>query len=623
MWRAVLAWLALLAAPALAQSAPPDCVARVTGVRAAIAGAGGERPADGPAWRTVTLPDNWESRWPGHSGSVWYRVDWRHGCDGAPAGQAALALESIVMAGEVYLNDDLLWRDASLVEPLSRSWNMPRYWRLPESSVRAGANQLWIRVTGVAGQTPGLGPVHLGEPQALAREHALRWWRNRTLFQVNLVISATLGALFFFLWAMKPQQSSHGWYALTAFFWVLFCANVLAVSPWPFGTTLMAARANTAALILHIACFCLFTWRFGGQSWPRLEKALWLAVAVMLAAAIGVPDAAVAPMQRTIVLTMSALFFLNCLQSAIHAVRSRDREQMLLAACLVVFLGAALHDLLLIFKRIDGDRSYIPYTSIAVLVAMSAVLGLRHARGLRRIERFNHELERSVARARAELASTLAREHELALANSRLQDRLEIARDLHDGLGGSLVRMTAAVEQAAEPLQHRQVLAMLNLLRNDLRQTIDNGASADMTPPATPRAWIAPLRHRYTQLFDELGLAVRWDVPAAWHGAPSALQCLALTRLIEEALTNVVKHSRAQRVRVALRQPEPGELVVEIEDDGVGFDVEAVRAANLSVGVRSMATRLARVGGTLDIASAPGRTRLLARLATPAAATIT
>lgn len=612
----MLAWLALLAAPAMAQPDAADCVARVLEVRAAQAGPGGERPADGPAWRTVSLPDDWDSRWPQYSGAVWYRIDWRHGCGGAPAGQAALAVESIVMAGEIHLNDDLLWRDASLVEPLSRSWNMPRYWRLPQSSVRDGLNTLWIRVTGVAGQTPGLGPAHLGEPEALLRDHEMREWRNRTLFQVNLVISATLGALFFFLWAMQPRQSSHGWYALTALFWVLFCANVLAVSPWPFGTTLMAARANTVALTLHIACFCLFTWRFAGQSWPRLEKALWFAVAVMLAAAIGVPDTAVATMQRVIVLAVSALFYLNCLQFAVHAVRSRDREQMLLAVCLVIFLGAALHDLLLVLKLIGG-LSLIPYTSVAALAGMSAVLGLRHARGVRRIERFNHELEISVGRARAELATTLAREHELALANSRLQDRLEIARDLHDGLGGSLVRMTAAVEQAGEPLRNRQVLSMLNLLRNDLRQTIDNGASADMTPPATPREWIAPLRHRYTQLFDELGVAVRWDVPGAWDGTPSALQCLALTRLIEEALTNVVKHSRARRVGVTLRQPAHGQLELEIEDDGVGFDVDAVRRANLSVGVRSMATRIARVGGALDIASAPGRTRLCARLSLP------
>ena len=97
-------------------------------------------------------------------------------------------------------------------------------------------------------------------------------------------------------------------------------------------------------------------------------------------------------------MALTALFCLNCLHFSIQALRGRDREQQLLAACLLVFLGAAVHDLLLLFKRIDG-LSYIPYTSIAVLMGMSAVQGLRHARSVRRIERFNEKLEISVQRA--------------------------------------------------------------------------------------------------------------------------------------------------------------------------------------------------------------------------------
>ena len=311
-------------------------------------------------------------------------------------------------------------------------------------------------------------------------------------------------------------------------------------------------------------------------------------------------------------MALTALFCLNCLHFSIQALRGRDREQQLLAACLLVFLGAAVHDLLLLFKRIDG-LSYIPYTSIAVLIGMSAVQGLRHARSVRRIERFNEELEISVQRARDELAVTLAREHELALAHSRLQDRLDIARDLHDGLGGSLVRMTALVEQSGAPLQNRQFLSMLNLLRNDLRQTIDSGASADMKPPATPREWIAPLRHRYTQLFDELGIEVRWDVPASWIVPPSALQCLALTRLIEEGRPTSSSTAAPGASRCAWRS-RPRALELMVEDDGAGFDVAAVCQAGISVGMRSMSTRIARVGGSLRIDSAPGRTRLTASL---------
>ncbi|WP_349291613.1 7TM diverse intracellular signaling domain-containing protein [Achromobacter sp. Marseille-Q0513] len=613
---AMLGLLALLILCGAARAAPADaagdCAARILDIRSAQALPDGARPADGPAWQPVTLPDDWSARWPGHTGKAWYRIDWR--CDGASRAPAALALESIIMAGEVYANDDLLWRDPSQSEPLSRSWNMPRYWRLPESAMRDGLNTIWVRVAGVADHHPGLGPVYLGKPEAIERGHELRVWRNRTLFHVNLTISAALGLFFFSLWILRPQQSSHGWYALTALFWVLFAANIVATSPWPFATTLAAARANAMALTLHISCFCMFTWRFAGRFRPRVERVMWAGVALSLAALAFVPDDFQPSAQFVIVMVLSALFCLNCLHFSIQALRGRDREQQLLAVCLLVFLGAAVHDLLLLFKQIDG-LSYIPYTSIAVLIGMSAVQGLRHARSVRRIERFNEELAVSVQRARDELAATLAREHELALAHSRLQDRLEIARDLHDGLGGSLVRMTALVEQSGEPLQNRQFLSMLNLLRNDLRQTIDSGASADMKPPATPREWIAPLRHRYTQLFDELGIEVRWDFPAAWTVPPSALQCLALTRLIEEGLTNVIKHSRAGRVAVRLAQSDPGLLELIVEDDGAGFDVAAVCQAGISVGMRSMSTRIARVGGSLQIDSAPGRTRLTASLA--------
>ena len=510
----LLALLLLCGARAATADAAGDCAARILDVRIAQALPDGARPADGPAWRPVTLPDDWSARWPGYTGKAWYRIDWR--CDGASRAPAALALESVIMAGEVYANDDLLWRDASQSEPLSRSWNMPRYWRLPESAMRDGVNTICAWPASPANIRGW--PVYLGEPEAIERGHEQRVWRNRTLFHVNLTISAALGLFFFSLWILRPQQSSHGWYALTALFWVLFAANIVATSPGPSPPRCRRARQRHGAdaahrLLLHVHLALR----------PPLPtsagKVMWVGVALSLAALAFVPDDVQPSAQFVIVMALTALFCLNCLHFSIQALRGRDREQQLLAACLLVFLGAAVHDLLLLFKRIDG-LSYIPYTSIAVLMGMSAVQGLRHARSVRRIERFNEKLEISVQRARDELAVTLAREHELALAHSRLQDRLDIARDLHDGLGGSLVRMTALVEQSGAPLQNRQFLSMLNLLRNDLRQTIDSGASADMKPPATPREWIAPLRHRYTQLFDELGIEVRWDVPASWVVRP-------------------------------------------------------------------------------------------------------
>ena len=201
------------------------------------------------------------------------------------------------------------------------------------------------------------------------------------------------------------------------------------------------------------------------------------------------------------------------------------------------------------------------------------------------------------------------------LANARQQDRLRLTHDLHDGLGGELVHMIASVEQGgSSALSRPQVLSMLKLIRNDLRQSIDSNNSAQVRVPATPQEWLAPLRRRFNDLFEALGIGCDWQFPQSWRTPPNALQYLALTRLIEEALTNVIKHSQARQVRLTLTQPEADALLLQIEDNGVGFDVQAVDASGLGIGMRSMAVRVARVGGLLGIESAPGRTALTARV---------
>lgn len=89
--------------------------------------------------------------------------------------------------------------------------------------------------------------------------------------------------------------------------------------------------------------------------------------------------------------------------------------------------------------------------------------------------------------------------------------------------------------------------------------------------------------------------------------------------MIEEALTNVIQRSLARQMRLTLAQPTPDALWLTIEDDGVDFEVQAVEASGLGIGMRSMAVRVAR-GGQLGIASQPGRTALTARVALAAEA---
>ena len=81
----------------------------------------GHTPSGG--WAPVVLPDAWHQRWPGHEGRVWYRLRFAVPADWPADRDVGLLMTYLNMAGAVTLDGVPIWRDASLSEPLSRSWN--------------------------------------------------------------------------------------------------------------------------------------------------------------------------------------------------------------------------------------------------------------------------------------------------------------------------------------------------------------------------------------------------------------------------------------------------------------------------------------------------------------------
>ena len=161
------------------------------------------------------------------------------------------------------------------------------------------------------------------------------------------------------------------------------------------------------------------------------------------------------------------------------------------------------------------------------------------------------------------------------------------------------------------PMSNQAFLGYLKVLRDDLRQILDTEASSTSKPAATPAQWLAPVRHRFGMLFDEIGMDVSWQIPASWPIRPQARLCLALSRVLEEALTNIVKHSQASQVQVALqRLDDPAGMQLCVTDNGRGFDVAAMEQAGTGVGLQSMRARIERLGGQWQISSDSHGTRI-------------
>jgi signal transduction histidine kinase len=551
-------------------------------------------PATG--WTSVKLIDYWNTRWPHHDGVVWYRLRWNQASADMPTG---LLLSYACLAEAVYVNGSLVYRDPQLVEPLSRSWVAPQYVLIDKPLLHAGDNTLLVRVSGLAAYQPGLGPIKLGNPEAI---HAIydqnMFWRYG-IRQFNFAISAVLGVLFAMFWLLRRKDTVYGWYALNTLIGAGYGWNYVAFSTWPFTSTDAWQAFITALFVASVGSFIVFLLRFCSRRWPRTEAALLLTSVAAFAFALLAPHA-MGPWRNLWIMPTTLVYYAAIGVFLWHAVRSPRADIRVLGASLLLPVLVSFHDMALYLELIPGDTYLGALTSPLGLLGMSFAVAWRYAEAMRRVEGFNAELRREVGTATAQLGDTLAREHALAMSNTRIGERMNLLRDLHDGFGGSLLGAIATLEQSPPSPETTRTVATLKELRDDLRLVIDTTTHEQ---DADIIGLLAPLRHRWSQRLEAAGIDSHWRLAGLddLHLGPA--RSLDLLRLLQEALTNVLKHSGAVQAEVSIAHSNQ-RLHVEVRDDGRGFD-PATHATG-GAGLASLRARAARLGGELALRAAPG-----------------
>lgn len=511
----------------------------------------------------------------------------------------------MVMAGQIFLNGSLIWQDEALDEGRTRNWNNPRYFLLPETLL-SESNTLLFRLWAQGHPGPGLGTVVLGAADQVLPVYRKQLWQ-RELYAINLYISLVIAALFLVFWLLRRSERAFGWFALASLLWSVGISNILVTTAWPFDEGETWDRLSLIAFMLYCCAFCMFIWTFGKMRFPRLTRCLWSLSAVLCAMVALAPSTQIITMQIVVALSYRALFTVVCLHFVIHACRTRAPGQRVLGICILLFLIISIYDLLGFWGLIDRYQDVRMYSAPLMSISMFLTVAWRFTSSLRRIETFNEELKVAVSNTREDLTHTLKREHHLEIDNIRLNERLRLTHDLHDSMGSSLMRSIIHTEQSRS-LSQEQFLSMLRSLRDDLRHVIDGTSSAGMTN-GTPTEWIAPLRRRFVVLFDELGLTSHWVMPEQWPLPLPSSSRLALIRFVEEALSNAIKHSGASHLSVEMQATTQG-LSLCVSDNGRGFDVASVTFNDVGTGMRSMRARIERIGGQLEIESAPGATTL-------------
>jgi signal transduction histidine kinase len=209
-------------------------------------------------------------------------------------------------------------------------------------------------------------------------------------------------------------------------------------------------------------------------------------------------------------------------------------------------------------------------------------------------------LEANFTTMTRQLGSALAAERQRATGDARAAERARIAREVHDSISQHLfaLRMIAAGMRRADP-GNQQVRAIENISEEALRDM--QALLIELRPAGLDGAGLAPaLQEICTAYHHRLGITV--DASLDDVAVPAPVEH-ALLRITQEACTNAVRHGNARRLAVSMTRQD-GHVELAVRDTGTGFDPAAPHAGS---GLAHIRERVAELGGTVDIYSAPGR----------------
>lgn len=187
------------------------------------------------------------------------------------------------------------------------------------------------------------------------------------------------------------------------------------------------------------------------------------------------------------------------------------------------------------------------------------------------------------------------------------KERIRISRELHDGIGQQLAALKLNLGLFSDNILvdslHREKLNDLVALTADLSKEIRTVAHSLM-PNALLRAGLATAAREFLQQLSSERIKIDFEV-IGLNDRLSHLQELTLFRIIQESMSNILKHAEATQVSIQLIRHEQ-EINLLIEDNGKGF-TPSIALVQSGLGLKNIQNRLKEVGGEVDFDSQPGR----------------
>ena len=562
-------------------------------------------PPDDAAWQPVSLPDAWSQSRPGASGEAWYRFE----VDRAQHDERlGLYIPKVAQNVAVFIEGERIGACGKFEKPVANCWNRPLYFPISSRQLDGEVNVIHVRFWGDV-PYQYLAAPQLGPDRILAPRHAHQLFVQVTITELSAIGGAVLTLVLFSFW-IGSRDPVYGFGALQMFLWGIGSLSQFVID-LPMSTDAWKWVTNNAYLWMCVPVVLLVHRLFGLER-PWVDRAVFGFACACSAATALIFDAAFARLMPALLALSQFPSLYAWLQVFLAKGGDLSRvERVCFVSVAALPLAFGGHDLAIQFGWLPFDSPVLLHFSFpGMLFTLGLLFTSRFIRTFNQARRYAVELEERVREKHAELETNFVRIRELEDARVLLEERERIMREIHDGMGGQLVSTLALVEgRVASP---EEISHALRTALDDMRLLID---SLDPDVHELPTL-LGMIRERVEPSVGRQGVKFDWrvtDVASPEHFGPT--EYLQIMRIVQEAITNVLKHARASVITVSTQMSENAHgalgVRVTIRDDGVGFEGASSEPVDQSTGpgrgLVNMRRRAEGIGGTLRILRAdPG-----------------